>query len=243
MSVEESVISYRELSNLLEEKKKKAREERRLARETAVEESIPVWEQTILPNWKSAVRDPKHRNMWRQGVPPKLRGSVWEKAIGNGLALSKGWLHFLLSLIVDSATYDYTESYKACLARAQRAMLARTFPATVLNLIDEDIRSTFPTLHIFTPTTGPLFQDLFDMLCAWVVARSDEGLGYVMGASKIAAMLLLNMQPSTAFIAMRNLLEQRHCLRSFYGYGGVSSREDVSATIHHFINVSLTVFY
>lgn len=124
-------------------------------------------------------------------------------------------------------THNVQDSYKTCLARAQRAIVSRTFPATVLNLIDEDIRSTMPTLHIFTPTTGPLYQDLMDMLCAWVVARSDEGLGYIAGASKIAAMLLLNMHPTSAFVAMRNLLEQRHCLRSFYGYGGLPSRDDV----------------
>jgi len=64
------------------------------------------------------------------------------------------------------------------------------------------------------------------MLCAWVVSRSDEGLGYVQGASKIAGMFLLNMSPSSAFMAMRNLLE-RHCMRSFYG--GLAAQDDVEA--------------
>ncbi len=90
--------------------------------------------------------------------------------------------------------------------------------------MEEDIGSTLPTLHIFNSSSGPLYQDVKDLLCAWVVARSDEGLGYVIGASKIAAMLLLNMSAPTAFVAMRNLLE-RHCLRSFYG--GLSARDDV----------------
>ena len=63
-----------------------------------------------------------------------------------------------------------------------------------------------------------------NILCAWVVSRSDEGLGYVVGASKIAAMFLLNMQPPAAFTSMRNLLE-RHCLRSFFG--GISCKDDV----------------
>lgn len=74
--------------------------------------------------------------------------------------------------------------------------------------------------------TGPLYEELKELLCAWVVSRSDEGLGYVMGVSKVAAMFLLNMSDkSQVFIAMRNLLE-RHCLRSFYG--GLSSKDDVS---------------
>ena len=49
----------------------------------------------------------------------------------------------------------------------------------------------------------------------------------VVGASRIGAMLLINMGVSQAFIAMRNLLD-RHCLRSFYG--GPSAKEDVRLT-------------
>jgi TBC1 domain family member 14 len=63
------------------------------------------------------------------------------------------------------------------------------------------------------------------MLCAWVVSRSDEGLGYASGASRIAAMIVVNMQPQQGFIVMRNLLE-RHCMRSFFG--GMAARDDVS---------------
>ncbi|KAL5518744.1 hypothetical protein ACEPAH_427 [Sanghuangporus vaninii] len=194
-------------SKAAEEKKQKLRQERRLAREHAVEESISIWEHQIIPDWKNAVRDPKLRKIWWNGIPPKLRGIVWEKTVGNGLALSK-------------------DTYRTCFARASRALAAGTFPTTTLNLIDADIRSTLPTLHIFTPNAGPMYQDLLDLLCAWVVSRSDEGLGYVMGASKIAAMLLLNMQPPSAFVTMRNLLE-RHCMRSFYG--GMACKEDIDA--------------
>jgi len=63
-------------------------------------------------------------------------------------------------------------------------------------------------------------------MCAWVVSRSDEGLGYTLGAAKIAAMLLINMPVQQAFIVMRNLME-RHCMRSFFG--GDGSRDDVDA--------------
>lgn len=63
------------------------------------------------------------------------------------------------------------------------------------------------------------------MLHAWVVSRSDEGLGYQAGIARLAGMLLLNMPGNQAFIVLRNLLE-RHCLRSFYG--GPSAKDDVS---------------
>lgn len=210
-----------------EEHKKKVRQERRLARERMVEESMTIWEQQILPDWKSAVRDAKLRKMWWNGVPPKLRGLVWEKTVGNALALGKGRYQCLaiLDQRSDHQSPIPSDTYRMCLARALRALSAGTFPTTTLNLIDEDIRTTLPMLHIFTPNVGPLYQDLKDMLCAWVVSRSDEGLGYVLGASKIAAMFLLNMQPANAFVSMRNMLE-RHCMRSFYG--GLAAKEDVS---------------
>ena len=117
------------------------------------------------------------------------------------------------------------DTYRTCLARAKSALSAGSFPTTTLNLMDSDIRSTLPSLNLFHPSAGPLYQDLHDLLCAWVVSRSDEGLGYVTGASKLAAMFLLYLPSPTAFIAMRNLLE-RHCMRSFYG--GMSCKEDVS---------------
>jgi TBC1 domain family member 14 len=122
------------------------------------------------------------------------------------------------------------DSYRSCLARARKALSSGTFPTTTLNLIDADIKTTLPTLHIFTPIIGPLYEDLLNILTAWVVSRSDEGLGYTMGASKVAAMFLLNMQPPQAFVAMRNLLE-RHCSRSFFG--GLSSKDDVSICFTH----------
>ncbi|TFY81998.1 hypothetical protein EWM64_g2018 [Hericium alpestre] len=71
-----------------------------------------------------------------------------------------------------------------------------------------------------------MYQDLKELLYAWVVARSDEGLGYVRGTSKIAAMILVNMPAMQGFVVMRNLLE-RHCLRSFYG--GMATKDEVEA--------------
>lgn len=184
---------------------------------------MAIWEQQIIPDWKNAVRDPRLRKLMWKGVPPRLRSVVWERAVGNGLALSKG--EFVWSLTnVACLIIRCVDSYRNCLARAKRALSSGTFPTTTLNLIDADIRTTLPTLHIFTPNVGPMYEDLMDMLCAWVVSRSDEGLGYSMGASKIAAMFILNMQPAAAFVAMRNLLE-RHCMSSFYG--GLACKDDV----------------
>lgn len=135
------------------------------------------------------------------------------------------WVRNLAICIVFSLFLD---AYKACLARAKRALASGSFPTTILGLIDDDIKTTLPSLHLFIPETGPMYEDLKDILCAWVVARSDEGQGYVIGASKIAAMLLLNMPAMQAFLVMRNMLE-RHCMRSFYG--GYAAADDVSPSL------------
>ncbi|EPT01597.1 hypothetical protein FOMPIDRAFT_77813 [Fomitopsis schrenkii] len=194
-------------SRAAEEKRRKALQERRIARETQIEESIPHWERDIVPDWTVVQRNPALRKLWWAGIPTKLRSTMWQNAVGNTLVLSK-------------------DAYKTCLARAKRALNHASFPTTVLGLIEDDIATTLPNLHLFAPGVGPMYEDLKDMLCAWVVARSDEGLGYMPGVAKIAAMLLLNMAPAQAFVVMRNLLE-RHCLRCFYG--GLASKAEVEA--------------
>ena len=71
------------------------------------------------------------------------------------------------------------DTYKTCVARAHRAIGRGTFPRDALGDIEEDIKSTLPSLHLFHQGTGPIYQDLKDLLTAWTVARSDEGLSYV----------------------------------------------------------------
>ncbi|KAL0572924.1 hypothetical protein V5O48_009037 [Marasmius crinis-equi] len=194
-------------SRTIAEQKRKALQDRRMAREKKIDDSLHYWEKEIVPDWRVVLVNPEMRKVWWRGIPTKLRAFMWEKAVGNPLALSK-------------------DNYRSCIARAKKALNAGTFPAATLTMIDEDIASTLPALHIFHHETGPLYADLKDMLCAWVVARSDEGLGYVFGASKIAAMFLLNMPIQQGFVVMRNLLE-RHCMRSFYG--GDHSKDEVEA--------------
>ncbi|KAF8140565.1 rab-GTPase-TBC domain-containing protein [Boletus edulis] len=192
-------------SRAAEEKRRNALQERRLARELRIEQSIHVWESEIVPDWRVVHRDPDLRKVWWNGIPTKLRASMWERAAGNALTLSK-------------------DSYRSCLSRAKRALSSGVFPKETLQAIEDDILVTLPALHIFHPENGPLYQDLKDLLCAWVVARADEGLGYTPGTSKIAAMILVNMSAPQGFVVLRNLLE-RHCLRSFY----TSSEEDIEA--------------
>lgn len=45
--------------------------------------------------------------------------------------------------------------------------------------MEEDMDATLPALHLFHRELGVMRQDLKDLMVAWMVARSDEGLGYV----------------------------------------------------------------
>ncbi len=132
------------------------------------------------------------------------------------------------------------DNYRACLARAKRALSSGTFPSETLSLIEADIATTLPALHIFHSEMGPLYQDLKDMLCAWVVSRSDEGLGYTTGVSRVAAMFLISMPPQQGFVVMRNLLE-RHCMRSFYG--GAATKDDVGVEISRIVAVRILITF
>ncbi|KAF6766680.1 rab-GTPase-TBC domain-containing protein [Ephemerocybe angulata] len=194
-------------SRVAAEKRRKALQDRRLVREKAIEESLHIWEREIVPDWKVVFKNPQLRKLWWRGIPTKLRASMWEKAAGNPLALSK-------------------DHFRICSSRAKRALASGVFPQDILGLIEEDVRTTLPGLHIFHHETGPLYSDLKDILYAWVVARSDEGLGYILGAARVAAMMLINLPIQNAFNVMRNLLD-RHCLRSFYG--GEQAKDDVEA--------------
>lgn len=217
---------------------------RRLARERKVEESLHLWEREIVPDWRVVNRNPALRKLWWNGIPTKLRSTLWERAVGNPLALSKGRIVIPCTISLyyaDFAIILLADTYRLCLARAKRALAAGTFPTTTIALVEEDVASTLPSLHIFLPGTGPMYEDLKDMLFAWVVSRSDEGLGYVKGVARIAAMVLLNMPAPQGFILMRNVLE-RHCMRAFYG--GMATKDDVSkrATSALYIVSQLTSF-
>lgn len=45
--------------------------------------------------------------------------------------------------------------------------------------MEEDMDATLPALHLFHRELGVMRQDLKDLMVAWMVSRSDEGLGYV----------------------------------------------------------------
>jgi hypothetical protein len=75
-----------------------------------------------------------------------------------------------------------------------------------LMLIAADIPRTFPELRVFHGPHGPLYEDMLDLLLAYVALRPD--VGYVQGMSYLAAIFLLNLDPYDAFVSFANLLNR-----------------------------------
>lgn len=96
-------ILYLRAVYMLEDKRRKALQERRFQRERRIEESIAQWERHIVPDWTVVMRNNSLRRLWWQGIPSKLRAMMWQNAIGNSLALSKGEFSFAFVISMRSS--------------------------------------------------------------------------------------------------------------------------------------------
>jgi hypothetical protein len=120
----------------------------------------------VLPDWDHAVSEPRTRELWWRGISPRCRGAVWQRAIGNELALSE-------------------ESYQKALQRAKDVRSRVDKEAGESNKrmrewfasISRDASSAFPDLHLFQEG-GPLRETLIDVLEAYSMYRSDVGYLY-----------------------------------------------------------------
>jgi hypothetical protein len=179
------------------EKKRLAKEADQQQQKKHTDSNIArIWEQHVIPNWDDVVKEPRTRELWWRGVTRKDRGTVWSKAIGNELSLTEA-------------------SYANALSRARTLQLSvASLPeeerskhahAPWLAAIQRDVPKVFPELGIFGPG-APLHSALEDVLLAYSAYRSD--VGYVYGVHTIAGLLTLNMSPSSAFIALANMLNR-----------------------------------
>ncbi|KAH9897362.1 TBC domain-containing protein [Xylariomycetidae sp. FL2044] len=185
-------------SSIEAEKKREAmRKEKEQSKDKSADALMHVWENGVLQRWDDAMRDRRTRELWWKGVAPRSRGAVWARAIGNDLGLTEA-------------------SFQAALGRAQEAEeRAKHGKASTederrmgwFEQIQSDVQQqTWVDLKIFQKG-APLHQSLVDILCAYVMYRSD--IGYVTGCNAIAALLLLNLPtPGAAFVALANILNR-----------------------------------
>ena len=99
-------------------------------------------------------------------MAPRSRGRVWERAIGNGLALTDVTYAKALQRAKDiekrmaTARPDMSFQEKAWFAAIRR-----------------DMQTVFPDLKIFQPG-NPLHDGLLDVLMAYSMYRSDVGYSH-----------------------------------------------------------------
>lgn len=197
---------YQKMQNRIEEAERIAAEKvqsEQLARETAERKKAEVWE-TLLPKWdtETATYEGKkiYRKLWWNGIPPKYRGVVWKKALGNELEITE-------------ATYNIALEK----ARMQiEALGDAAFDGQVMTII-QNTQDVFPDLKMFGPKTHtseeqPFHRDLVNVCLAYMLYRPD--VDTLTGVHHIAGLFLLNMSASDAFICLGNLLN-RHLPLSF----------------------------
>ncbi|EKV10804.1 RabGAP/TBC [Penicillium digitatum] len=153
-----------------------------------------IWDEYVYPNWDRALREPRIRELWWRGIPPRNRGHIWERAIGNELALTEETFAKALLRAKDLQSKKDGES-------ESNKRLQDCFEA-----IETDVPKAFPDLNIFQEG-GPLREILIDVLKAYCMYRSD--VGYIHGLHTIAALFVLQFPtPASAFLAMANALNR-----------------------------------
>lgn len=138
-----------------------------------------IWDDYVYPNWNKVMTQPRTRELWWRGIPSRNRGAIWQRAIGNELALSEETYHRALQRAKDVRAKpddDAGESNKR---------MREWFDA-----IDEDVSKAFPDLKLFQEG-GPLRETLIDVLQTYSMYRSD--VGYIYGLH-VGFLFLLMMQ-------------------------------------------------
>ncbi|NXD70095.1 TBC12 protein, partial [Eolophus roseicapillus] len=217
-SVEEALRHRQEYDEMVAEAKKReikeAHKRKKIMRERFKQEeniasAMVIWVNEILPNWEGMRATRRVRELWWQGLPPRVRGKVWSLAVGNELNITPELYEIFLSRakerwksFSETSTENDIEDAGASVADREAS----------LELIKLDISRTFPSLYIFQKG-GPYHDLLHSVLGAYTCYRPD--VGYVQGMSFIAAVLILNLEEADAFIAFANLLN-KPCQLAFF---------------------------
>uniref|UniRef100_S4RB84 Rab-GAP TBC domain-containing protein n=1 Tax=Petromyzon marinus TaxID=7757 RepID=S4RB84_PETMA len=186
----------------------------------------------------------KVRSLWWEGIPPSVRGWVWQHSIGNQLNITPELYEIFL------ARYGF--HFRGINALSQKlqgkkirlgASVAPGNPQ--LEAMTLDILSTFPDLHIFQKEISNIFPSRENCPPAGhertVLARNLQNIpqvsqggpyhdslrnvlgayatyrpdvGYAPMTSWLAAMLLLYMDAVEAFVVLANILNQP-CMLAF----------------------------
>ncbi|EQC32667.1 hypothetical protein SDRG_09643 [Saprolegnia diclina VS20] len=170
-----------------------------VAREEELRRTKKLWRNRILRHWSEMKDSALAQSLWRQGIPPSIRSTVWPLAIGNGLKITP-------------EMYDIYR-HRATKARSGEMLPTEGREHTVM-LIHTDLPRTFPSLKLFD-ASGPYFEFLREVLETYACYRPD--LGYIQGMSYIAALLCLHIPTDRylTFQCLANVMVHEH-LFTFY---------------------------
>jgi hypothetical protein len=169
-----------------DERREAARRSNTESRDAAVDGSMQIWEQDIFPRWEDAVRERRTRELWWRGIPPRSRGLIWSRAIGNTLDLTD--VSFTAAL---SRARELEQRVKEEKATSEDVRMAKWFDE-----IRQDVATrTWRDLRIFD-MEGPLHSGLVEVLMAYSMYRND--IGYVFGCN--VSPLLAPSAPKTLMI-------------------------------------------
>jgi hypothetical protein len=97
-------VKMMRVAKALEEKQEKAREKARARREKAAENAVRQWTVDILPRWRSMRFDDRTHSLWFEGLPPRLRSTIWMKSITDILQGKQEIYHECLEKARDCLT-------------------------------------------------------------------------------------------------------------------------------------------
>lgn len=152
-----------------DKKREAARRDKENNEAKTASDHIRVWEEDILKRWDAAVHEERTRSLWWEGIPPRSRGAVWSRAIGNELGLTPKSFEAALSRASD--VERRVEDGNAT-AEDQRIM------AWFAEMRADVEERTWTELKIFQ-AGAPLHQSVIDVLRAYSMYRSD--IGYTTG--------------------------------------------------------------
>ena len=124
-----------------------------------------IWQEHVIPDWAKARGEPRIRELWWRGVPPKTRAKVWELAVGNDLSITAATFEKALQRAKDIELPAHGGSNRSDQHHAWFSAIRR------------DVNSIFPEIRLFQPG-APLHNDLVDILMAYSMYRSDVGYSH-----------------------------------------------------------------
>jgi hypothetical protein len=181
------------------------------AREQAERVKAEYWTNHLLPNWSTEMSNPEskgtHRKMWWNGIPNKLRGTIWKRAIGNDLEVSENTFKIALETANNQIKELGDEAFEGRV-QGMRAGCGDVFkslgmfaPASINTTTTDDGETIEVPME-----SQPLHQDLMDVILAYSSYRSD--VSTTGGIHHIAGLLLLNMSVVDTFMTLCNILNR-----------------------------------